>query len=363
MELVLYCPVCGYYEKEKDTVGRRGDFFTSVSVGTVFGELLAFQFAEWLGEPRRARGDGCAVPGPGGQARGKKGEGRIVEAGAHDGKLAGDILSWFCERRPELYHKLEYVIVEPSSRRQEWQKQMLHECGDKVRWVAALEELAGEGVCGIIFCNELLDAMPFHRLGWDAVRRKWFEWGVAIAQGEFVWVKMELAEAGGQKLEVGRRRSVSEDLLAILPDGFTTEICPAAENWWREAAEVLRVGKLLAIDYGLTAEEFFAPERKEGTLRAYSRHHPSRDVLADPGEQDITAHVNFTAIQAAGEAAGLRTEPFVTQEKFLAQIAEQISRRGSGFGEWTPARARQFQTLTHPDHLGRRFGVFVQSRG
>jgi SAM-dependent MidA family methyltransferase len=119
---------------------------------------------------------------------------------------------------------------------------------------------------------------------------------------------------------------------------------------------------LLTLDYGLQAEDFFLPDRHGGTLRAYRHHRQVNDVLADPGEQDITAHVNFTTLQVAGESAGLSTDAFVSQEEFLLGIAKEISATQNLFGEWKAARARQLQTLTHPEHLGRRFRVLVQSR-
>jgi SAM-dependent MidA family methyltransferase len=163
--------------------------------------------------------------------------------------------------------------------------------------------------------------------------------------------------------------------LAVLPDGYTIETCPAAESWWREAAGILERGKLMTIDYGLTADELFSPSRPRGTLRAYFRHHVSDDLLANVGGQDLTAHVNFSVIQSAGESVGLRTEIFSTQSQFLTRILEKtlreksfselVSPKSDGGGSedgWTPARARQFQTLTHPEHLGRAFRVLVQSR-
>ena len=155
---------------------------------------------------------------------------------------------------------------------------------------------------------------------------------------------------------------IGDGLLEVLPDGFTTELCPAAEQWWRTAALALGCGKLLTFDYGLSAEEFFMPERKDGTARGYHHHRLSSDVLAHPGEQDITAHVNFTAIQTAGESAGLRTDAFLTQAQFLTSIAARMWKDEASFGDWTPERTRQFQTLTHPEHLGRSFRVLVQSR-
>ena len=136
-----------------------------------------------------------------------------------------------------------------------------------------------------------------------------------------------------------------------MPDGYTVETCPAAGNWWREAANVLERGKLMTIDYGLTAEELFSPDRMRGTLRAYFRHHASDDLLANVGEQDLTAHVNFSALQAAGESVGLRTEMFSTQSQFLTRILEKASKdkyhgepvspKSDGGGSedgWTPAR-------------------------
>jgi SAM-dependent MidA family methyltransferase len=118
---------------------------------------------------------------------------------------------------------------------------------------------------------------------------------------------------------------------------------------------------LMTIDYGLTVNELILPDRTRGTLRAYFRHHASDDVLANVGEQDLTAHVNFSAIQAAGESAGLKTDSFQTQSQFLTQVLGK-GLLADSFGQWTPAQARQFQTLTHPEHLGRAFRVLVQSR-
>jgi SAM-dependent MidA family methyltransferase len=152
------------------------------------------------------------------------------------------------------------------------------------------------------------------------------------------------------------------ELTSALPDGFTTEVGLAAAKWWRAAARALRSGRLLAIDYGLAADGYFTPERARGTLRAYQRHHASDDLLARPGEQDLTAHVNFTAVRRAGESEGLRTDVFQTQEQFLAGMLREIEREPDSFGEWTSKESRQFQTLAHPEHLGRPFRVLVQSR-
>jgi SAM-dependent MidA family methyltransferase len=152
---------------------------------------------------------------------------------------------------------------------------------------------------------------------------------------------------------------IPPELAAVLPDGFTTEVCPAAAAWWRDAANALRAGKLLTIDYALNAEDFFSPARANGTLRAYSQHHVSADLIANPGQQDLTAHVNFSALQAAGESAGLTTDARISQAQFLTEIA---ARAWQSSPAPDAAGLRQFQTLTHPEHLGHRFSVLVQSR-
>ncbi len=377
MELALYCPVHGYYETKKDNPGRHGDFYTSVGAGELFGQLLAFQFAEWLED----------------QVHSPRSTVQIVEAGAHDGKQAKDILAWLQTNRPELLEQIEYWIIEPSARRQEWQGETLRAFAPRVRWFAGFHSLVQGRTChsspatrhpplrGVIFSNELLDAMPVHRFGWDATKKTWFEWGVAVEGEEFAWARIpdtlapQSGERAGARGEFENSPSsifhLPSSLLAVLPDGYTIETCPAAENWWREAAGILERGKLMTIDYGLTADELFSPCRMHGTLRAYFRHHAGDDLLANVGEQDLTAHVYFSAIQAAGESMGLRTEMFSTQSQFLTRILARalkdnfpgklVASKRSEDG-WTSAQARQFQTLTHPEHLGRAFRVLVQSK-
>ena len=352
MELALYCPVHGYYEQERDTTGRAGDYYTNVNTGRLFGELLAFQFAQWVSETaynNRQLAETVPV--------------QFVEAGAHDGRLAADILTWLQEHRPKTSRQLGYWIIEPSVRRQILQRENLRNFARKVVWFDSWKALPKAGVRGVIFSNELLDAMPVHRLGWDATRRVWFEWAVTVREGAFVWTRMPANTVGrdNDSAPIGWP-DLQPELLAVMPDNFTTEICPLAENWWRQAASALRRGKLLTIDYGLTAEQFFTPERKEGTLRAYYRHRLSNDLLANVGAQDITAHVNLTSIQRAGETAGLKTEMCATQAQFLTDISQRAWQEGSGCGAWTSEHTRQFQTLTHPEQLGRAFRVLVQER-
>jgi len=346
MGLALYCPETGYYEKNKDNVGRRGDFITSVSAGSLFGELLAFQFAAWLDELKI-----------------QNEKLKIVEAGAHDGRLAADILSWLKNFRPRLFSGMEYVILEPSQNRRRWQRERLREFSN-VNWIERVNDPKQPPCNGIMFSNELLDAFPVHRLGWDAKKKKWFEWGVALDGEQFVWAKIQKSKVKSRKSEVDLPSSIlhlPSSLLEVLPDNYIVEISPAADNWWRKAAKFLQRGKLLTIDYGLTDEEMFSPARTNGTLRAYHRHRVTDDLLAHPGEQDLTAHVNFSVIQKIGEEAGLKTETFCTQPQFLTRILSRAVKEKS-FANLDAKQVRQFQTLTHPEHLGRAFRVLVQSR-
>lgn len=321
MDLALYS-ADGYYQKPRP-IGKTGDFYTSVSVGNLFGELLARQFSTWLRETETSQ---------------------IVETGAHDGSLARDILRWFKTNSI----KVEYVIVEPSCERRQWQQQTLEHFRDCVRW----EKQLPSNIRGVIASNELLDAMPVHRLRWDAERRSWTEWFIACDADGLIWQSGHLSAEVKNHVPI-----VDEQLAEVLPDGFTVDTSPASVKWWNAAARSLEKGRLVAIDYGLAEDEFFRPDRSNGTARAYFKHRVTDDLLANVGEQDLTAHVNWTAIQRIGEAAGLKTEIFSSQEQFLMGIVQLAASEN-----WTPEHIKQLKTLTHPNFLGRAFRVLVQRR-
>lgn len=363
MEAALYHPEHGYYERGRAVVGQRGDFYTSVSVGELFGHLLAFQFAEWLAVLEAQAAERGTAAGPL----------QIVEAGAHDGQLAEDILRWLQQWRPDLAARLEYWILDPSERRQTWQRQRLGEFAPRVRWFANWAEVqqAG-GVTGVIFANELLDAFPVHRIAWHASDQRWFEWGVRSAGDRFIWAQLPALHpnvaalmepsAALSNLNAPRRALAWASLAPVLPDGFILERAPGAERWWELAAQSLRHGKLLTFDYGHTTGETLNPAKPHGTLRAYRDHQLVDDILAAPGTQDITAHVNFAGISHTGESAGLTSVELTEQSRFLTRIAQRTMQPSAAFGEWGQARVRQFQTLTHPDHLGRCFSALLQER-
>ncbi len=348
MELALYCPDFGYYEAEEDRIGRGGDFYTSVSVGSVFGELLAWQFAEWLSPLEHARTSLRRPENAPVKERGLS----LVEGGAHNGKLAKDILSWLRAERESLYQQINYYIIEPSARRTSWQKQQLLEFSERVHWVTSLDAFKSchPGVDGIIFANELLDSFPVHRYGRNEETGEWFEWGVTVEKGEFVWTRLL-----NQQL----------DFVPMVPKEYSTQEfvhSPQAEHWWSDAAQLLHCGKVLTFDYGFLEEEQAKEAGTQGTIRGYHKHQLTSDILANPGEQDLTAHVNFSNLQRIGEKAGLRTETIETQERFLSKLLSQAWNDKAVSGKWTAGQSRQFQTLIHPEHLGTRFRVLLQGR-
>jgi SAM-dependent MidA family methyltransferase len=322
MEIALYS-TDGYYENQ-ERVGKGGDFYTSVSVGALFGQLLARQITSWLRETETFQ---------------------IIEVGAHDGALARDIVTWL--QTNEHDPKIEYVIVEPSAKRRTWQKQTLGQL-NCVRW----EQNLPAEVRGVILSNELLDAMPVHRLRWNAQKRSWEEWLVVCEDDQLKWIVGKSSVGLNDCAPI-----VAEPLADVLPDGFTVDLSPAAVKWWNDAARALRKGRLVAIDYGLNEDELFRPDRSNGTARAYLGHRLVEDLLSNVGEQDITAHVNWSAIRRAGEDSGLQTETFSSQEQFLMTVIESISSEN-----WTAEQIRQLKTLTHPNFLGRAFRVLVQRR-
>jgi SAM-dependent MidA family methyltransferase len=342
MEIALYCPKIGYYERDSGLIGLAGQFYTSPSLGPLFGQLLATQFAFWSLERRFE-------------------DLRWVEGGAHDGTMALAILEWLGKNRPALLERLTYVIVEPSVTRRGWQEQKLAGFTGRVKWVESLAELKRPGVTGVIFSNELIDSFPIQRICWDRSRLQWHERGVALRDNDFVWVRLQRSNV---EIQAELKRAgifISPELLTVLPDGFTIDLSPGATDWWKGAAEALTAGKLMTIDYGYTGEELLAPERSQGTARAYFAQRASDDLLANPGEQDLTAHINFSQLQRVGEGAGLKTEMLVEQERFLSLIFQRDLEYGNT-DRWSAAELRQFHSLTHPEHLGKRFRVLVQSR-
>lgn len=333
MELALYAPGVGYYEREGGQTGRGGDYYTSVSVGPVLGFLVA----GWVARV-------CA---------GFEGI-DLVEAAAHDGRLAADVLGALGQFHPGTAERVRYTILEPSAVRRSVQQRTLERWADRVTWRTGWADVK-ESIRGVVFSNELLDAMPVHRLVWEAGQRRWQEWGVAAEAGRLAWCRMEPHPAlVPQELA---------PLADVLPDGFVVERSPAAVAWWTLAARALGRGWLMALDYGFDEDSVVRPERAGGTARGYLRHRRVDDLLANPGEQDLTAHVDFPRLIREGEALGLETVDFLPQGRWLGRVATEVLSAGGDGARWLVERARGLQTLTHPAHLGHSLRVLVQARG
>ena len=344
MEAALYSPEHGYYTSGRARIGRKGDFFTSVSVGAAFGGLLARQFEEIA--TRLADGAG-------------QGRFRVVEQGAHDGQLAADILAAARDDFPALYARLEYVIVAPDAFGARAPHEALREHDAKVRWVGSLAELPAED--GVVFGNELLDAFPVHR-----VRRVGGEWreGFVVGSaggGAFTW--------DWRPVSSPRLAEELPRLPSALPDGAIVELNPDAVDWVREAARALDRGAVVIVDYGFETREEAAVPREEGTLRAYAGHRPAVDPLDNPGLADLTAHVDFPRLIEEGLAAGLDALGFDDQHHFLTNVALPWLRAIESGAASAPPPAqmqtflRQFKTLTHPGIMGRAFKVLALGKG
>ncbi len=322
MELALYDPEHGYYGPGPRRIGRAGDFYTAVSVGPLYGRLLA----------------GLAM-----KNRSEMGGGddfKVIEQAAHDARLAEDILQ---------DSDLNYLIVEPNPRYQEVQRQRLARFGDRVSWVVTTADLPVGPA--LFVCNELPDAMPVHMVRWDGS-----EW-----QELFV-----TAEASGSlHLAPGQPSASLAAPISRLPvhlqPGHTLEINLAAEEWLCQLASARFHGQLVIADYGLDQEEFWAPERAGGTLRRYHQHQMDDRVLEDLGECDLTSHVNFSRLLEVAAMEGLKLKAYEHQGRWLGRLAMPwlASLEGRPQDAATKAMLRQFQSLTHPSIMGRSFRVLV----
>lgn len=295
----------------------------------------------------------------------------IVEQGAHDGQLARDILAALDERNSPLADLVEYRIVEPRPAAGRRLRQRLEEAGGdpRIRVLTSLADARAER--GIFLANELLDAFPVKRV----VRQggRWRELCVGLADDgpdRFTWIRRPLEDAATGKT-AGEDASLSGGIEPLLPsgdfpEGYTTEICPALGPWMEDTARLFRDrGQWWIIDYGHEAEDYFSPERREGTLRCYHRHRAGDDPFATVGESDLTAHVNFTHLKRYAEREGLRARALTDQHHFLVEAARPwlLSLEGKSPSQETAKELRQFQTLTHPDLMGRGFKVAIFEKG
>jgi SAM-dependent MidA family methyltransferase len=336
MELALYHPEHGYYAAAAQRSGRAGDFFTSVDVGPLFGEMLAVQLDEMW---RRLRDAGAA-------------EFDLVEAGAGNGRLARDILDAAAAHHPDFYEHLHLTLVERSDAARATQRGVLGRHGSRLR--AQPPDLPPPGsVTGVILANELLDALPVHVVTMTSGGLR--EIYVAERDGA-------LAEMAGPPSDpaVGEYLARPGGSLAV---GARAEAGLEAERWIARAALALRAGFLLLFDYGHEAAELFSPTHAAGTLMSY-RAHTARgdDLLRDPGARDLTAHVNLTAVRAAAARAGLEAGGAVDQTYFLTALGI-MERLDAGDHRDAVARRLAAKSLLIPGGLGSTIKVMAFARG
>jgi SAM-dependent MidA family methyltransferase len=324
MQQALYHPEHGYYSSGRCGIGRKGDYFTNVSVGPLFGQLLAAQFVEiWEG-------------------LGKIDNFAIVEQGAHDGQFARDVLQFAQKHAPEFFAALCYRIVEPLPILQERQLQILESFGDKIEWCDSLEPFVG-----VHFSNELLDAMPVRLIGGGMEKL------VDLQGDEFVFID----------------RPPSQGMTASKPSRENGAFNQPALDWIDNLAANLQRGYVIAIDYGHLGDEF----HRSVQVRAQHRHLDS--PFEQIGHADITMHVDWTSIAEHAQATGLRVAGFTDQHHFLTGIISEPG--GDGLREppavdsgrsplpeigASPKTKRALQTLLHPEMLGRAFQVLALAK-
>lgn len=325
MAAALYDPRYGYYASGVSRTGRRGDFFTSVSVGPVFGKLLAAQFVE--ARERLVNPEDFT----------------LVEQGANDGQLMADILAAWQGPPPRV------ILVEPLETLRAAQRKTLAAWSEHVVHVAREDELPQ--FTGVFFANELLDAFPvklFARKG-----GRWHERRVDAESERFVFTDVPTDE------EPPFASSIDDGI----PE-FSAEFCPSLPRWMERVAGKLQRGWVVLVDYGHPAAAKYHAARCHGTLAAYREHRRVEDPLAHPGRQDLTAHVDFTAVARAAESSGLHVAGFTDQHHALTALAARVFPHMPE-EELSPQAAREMRALRqllHPESMGTSFKFLALSK-
>lgn len=349
MELVLYHPQFGYYvsnvdamgETRKERIGKGGDFLTSPHLAVDFGELLAVQLRQmWeiLGSPARFT---------------------VVEMGAGQGLLAAQILEYLERDCPDFFRVVEYLIIEISPGMIAIQQQRLDTL--PVSW-CEWSEIADRSIIGCFLSNELIDALPVHQVVVKDDRLQ--EVYIGIDRDKLIFSEIIDDLSTDRLIDYWNLNGI--DLLTDrYPDGYRTEINLAALDWLKIVEQKLRRGYIISIDYGYTADRYYNPIRSQGTLQCYYEHYHHNDPYINIGNQDLTAHVDFTAIQNQGELLGLETIGFTKQGMFLMALGlgERISTLASSGGDIQTilTRRQNLHQLIDPMGLG-KFGILIQSK-
>src|SRR6202142_2095827 len=334
MDLALYAPGTGYYSGGAWKLGMGGDFTTAPEVSSLFGRCVALQCAEVL----------SILPGA-----------SMLELGAGSGRLAVDVLA----RLEELGQLPEhYWILEVSADLRERQRTLLHErlpqVLSRVAWLDRPPEVPFDG---IVFANEVLDALPVKRFRWLAGGVE--ELGVGLDNGQFAWAARPANLSVTQACQRLYAASGGWD------EGYSSEYCPRMPAWTRAVTQSLRQGAALWFDYGLPRAQYYLPERHDGTLVCHYRHRAGSDPFVNVGLQDITAWVDFTYLAEASREAEFELAGFTTQAHFLAGLGiDREMRLAAGDDQNLFARlANQARQLMLPGEMGERFKAMAWLRG
>jgi SAM-dependent MidA family methyltransferase len=334
MDLALYAPGTGYYSGGAWKLGIGGDFTTAPEVSSLFGRCVALQCAEVL----------SALPG-----------GSILELGAGSGRLAVDILARLEElgQLPEHYWILE-VSADLRERQRTLLQERLPQVLSRVAWLDRPPEVPFDG---IVFANEVLDALPVKRFRWLAGGVE--ELGVGLDDGQFAWAARPANLGVTQACQQLYAASGGWD------EGYVSEYCPRMPAWTRAVTQSLRQGAALWFDYGLPRAQYYLPERHDGTLVCHYRHRAGSDPFVNVGLQDITAWVDFTHLAEASREAGFELAGFTTQAHFLAGLGiDREMRLAAGDDQNSFARlANQARQLMLPGEMGERFKAMAWLRG
>jgi SAM-dependent MidA family methyltransferase len=340
MELALYHPIYGYYMRQSDSVeheriGWSGDFYTSSDVHPILGRAIAGQ-ARQMDEVL-----GCPAPFT------------IVEMGAGKGLLARDCLAAIHAGQDDFASRVRYVLIERSPVMRNLQRQNLAPWLGKaglVTWMEDLDRLGPQGVTGLLFSNELIDAFPVHRVQVKDGRTE--ELYVDYRDGRFVECLKPLSTAP--------LAHYLQRLNTLWPEGYRTEVNLLAVDWMEQVGRRMDRGFVLTVDYGHTAQDLYGSDRKDGTFLCYFKQQANDDPFIRVGEQDMTAHVDFSSLAVVGETQGLHVTGFTNQMSFLMGLgAEEMIER---LEPESPA-FRAAIHLLKPHGMGSIFKVLVQHKG
>ncbi len=374
MDLALYDGEVGYYARAPQRSGRAGDFFTSVDVGSVFGELLERQIAEMaaiLAEAQKPRaGTGAGATGD------VSGAFDLVEAGAGNGRLAADILRAARRRHPSLYQRTHLHLAEASAEARTAHRETLAEVAGRLR---SSSDSLPDRFEGVLLANELLDAFPVHQVVMreDGLREVYVD---ADRRGAFAGddpgIRPGTAPRAGSTndrfvlvegpLSTPALREHLARLHVTLEPGWRVEINLRAVEWVRDVARRLVRGFIILIDYGHDARDLYSATHAAGTLATYSTHRmegpgsrgSAPPWLRRPGEQDITAHVDFTSIRETAESEGLTTIGFLDQTYFVMGLLDSAELANTT-GPATLQKSLALRTLLMPGGLGSTHKVLL----